>query len=455
MMQNITLLDYAILPFVLAFVYAIAIRYRNKHYHSGHPYRSYFIPAFTVKICGALFIGLIYEYYYGGGGDTMGYFHHAKIINSSLNDSVIKWINLILHIPNQTTIGYYNYISQMIWYGSDTSATSTYSAASITALLSLFTGNTYLPTAVLFAALSFTGVWALFRTFANIYPLFIKPIAIATLFIPSVAVWGSGIFKDTICIFGLGWLTFGVFQMLIQRNFKLTNIILTTISLVLVARVKMYILLAFTPALLFWVLSVYTDQMKNKAGKFLLKLTVFTIAIIGSYYTMTFLGEDSLGRYSLDNIEETAMRTRNWITYSTGDEGSTYDLGQMNGVADMFIKFPLAVNVTLFRPYLWEGKKVIILIAAIESALFLFLTIKLLFVVGIKRIFRTIASDPTLQFCLIFVLIFAFAVGVSTGNFGTLSRYKIPCTPFYAIFLGIMYQKNNLRFLKSTGKRFI
>jgi hypothetical protein len=35
---------------------------------------------------------------------------------------------------------------------------------------------------------------------------------------------------------------------------------------------------------------------------------------------------------------------------------------------------------------------------------------------------------------------FAFAVGVSTFNFGTLTRYKIPLMPFYALALVYAYQ---------------
>ena len=39
----------------------------------------------------------------------------------------------------------------------------------------------------------------------------------------------------------------------------------------------------------------------------------------------------------------------------------------------------------------------------------------------------------------IFTIIFAFAIGISTGNFGSLSRYKIPCVPFFASLLLILY----------------
>ena len=450
MAPNITLLDYAILPFVLAAIYGIAFRFRNRHYPPGHPYRPYFLTGLTLKIVGAVFIGMVYEYYYQGG-DTMNFFHSTRIINSAFEDSPIKWINLLLHIPDETALGYYKYISQINLYNDPPS----YSVAALAAFLGLPLGTTYLPIAAVFAALSFTGIWALFRTFARIYPPLVKPIAVATLFIPSVVVWGSGIFKDTICLLSLGWLTYGVFQMLIQRNFRAGNLILTLLGFLLVARVKIYILVAFVPALLIWVLSLYTSRMRNAAGRFLVKLFVLSFAVLGSLYILTSLGEDVLGRYSLDNLEQTAQVTRDWIQYSSGEEGSAYDLGKINGMPDMFLKLPQAVNVTLFRPYLWESKKLIILASALEAFLFLLVTVKVLFESGMRQCWKIIVSDPTVQFCLIFSVIFAFAVGISSGNFGALSRYRIPCLPFYGLFLLITYHKSSekknyplLRFIK-------
>ncbi|MGJ7031888.1 hypothetical protein [Niabella hirudinis] len=436
MVPNITLLDYAILPFVLAAIYGIAIRFRNRNYPPGHPYRPYFIVGLTLKIAGALFIGMVYEYYYQGG-DTMNYFHDARIINSAFADSPIKWVNLLCHTVNENEIGYYSYISQLYWYPDS----SSYSVAALAAFLGLPLGTTYLPIAVIFATLSFTGVWALFRTFVRVYPDLIKPVGVALLFIPSVIVWGSGIFKDTICLFGLGWLTYGIFQMLVQKNFKAGNIVLTLLSVWLVARIKIYILVAFMPALLIWVLSLYTSRMQNAAARFLVKFLVLSLAIAGSAYVMTSLGEDVLGRYSLNNIEQTAKDTRGWIRYSSGDEGSAYDLGEIKGIGDMLLKFPLAVNVTLFRPYLWESRKLIIAASALEAFLFLALTIKIIATVGLRKCWHTISTDPTIQFCLIFAIVFAFAVGISTGNFGSLSRYKIPCLPFFAMSLMIIYYK--------------
>ena len=434
---NLSILDFALLPFYLGFIYIIAYGVRNKKYSYKNPLRKYFIPALSLKIFGAIFIGLIYGYYYKGG-DTYYYFNQAQVLNSALNESFAKWVNLLFHIPSVNDGNYYEYTSKMEWYTDP----SSYTIVSITAFLSVFSLNTYLPTAVLYAFISFSGVWALFRTFASLYPNLIRPIAVSILFIPSVVVWGSGIFKDTICIFALGWLTFGTFRFLVQKDFSFRNILLSIFSFVLIAKVKLYILLGFTPALLMWIFFNYSQRIKNQSQKILVKF-IFLVIVIGGFLFFMQRFAEELGKYSLEKVAQTSTVTRGWIYYSSGDEGSAYDLGFFDPtISGMLSKLPLAVNVTLFRPYLWESKKIIVALSALEAILFLIITLKILFVIGPVKMWKTINKDPTIQFCLIFSIIFAFAVGISSYNFGSLSRYKIPCLPFYVLAMVLIYYKN-------------
>jgi len=434
---NLSILDFALLPFYLGIVYVTAYRIRDNNLSKNNPLKKYYIPALSIKIFGAIFIGLIYGYYYKGG-DTFYYFNQAQVLNSSFDESPIKWVNLLFHIPNRDDINYYNYISQMEWYRDP----AAYTVVSIAAFLSAFTLNTYLPTAVLFAFISFSGVWVLFKTFAALYPKLIRPIAIAILFIPSVFVWGSGIFKDTVCLFALGWLTYGTFRFLVQKDFSSRNIVLSGLSVFLIARVKLYILLGFAPALLMWVFFNYTRRIKNASQRILVKF-LFIAAVMGGLLFFMQQFANQLGKYSLENVATTSKNTGTYIYWISGDEGSGYSLGNFSPtLGGMLSKFPLAVNVTLFRPYLWEAKKIIVLFSSLEALLILFLTLKILFKLGPSKIWKTISNDPTIQFCLIFSLIFAFAVGISSYNFGALSRYKIPCLPFFALALILIYYKN-------------
>jgi hypothetical protein len=450
-MQFITLLDFVLLPFYLVTVYLIAYNFRNRKYPVGHSWRPYFIPGLTVKISGAIFIGLVYQYYYHGG-DTSNYFSQGEILNSSFHDSAVKWINLLFRIPEWYENGYYQYTSQFIWY-----RTSVHLIVAITAVSNILGCHHFLPSSVIFASVSFTGIWAIFRTFALQYPKLLKPIAVCTLFIPSVFIWGSGIFKDTMCMFGLGWMLYTTFRVLLLREFKPSNIILFVVGFYLIAIIKVYILLAFIPALALWIMFTYSSKIKSSLLKISLNLVLgLTLALV-FYLVADSLGSE-LGTYSLDNITKTTTTTRDYIYGITDESGSAYDLGEIEpNIGSLLAKFPQSVNVALFRPYLWEANKPIVFFNALEALAFLIVTIMVLFSLGPVKIWKAIRSDPTIQFCLIFSLIFAFAVGISSGNFGALSRYRIPCLPMYAVALVLINGKyaptNNLQSVLPKSKK--
>jgi hypothetical protein len=435
--QYLTIWDLLLSPFYLAVLIFIAKRIRDKKYPVGHPLRPYYLPGLYVKFAGAIFIALIYQYYYGFG-DTFNYLIHARVINSSFLDSPILWVKLLLGVSPEEDPYIYTYSSQMMWYGEP----ATYTVSVIAALFGLLNGTTYIPIALLFAFFSYTGTWAMYRTFVGIYPKMHKYLAYSFLFIPSTFVWGSAIFKDTICMFGLGWLTYTTFRIFINKDFSFKNLFLLVISFYLIGVIKVYILLAFIPALVMWLLLTYSHKIKPVAFRVLVNLA-FVALVIAAFLFASAKFKDELNRYSLEKVAATSAVTRGWITFASGDEGSTYDLGEFEPTpVGMLSKFPAAVVVTLFRPFLWESKKLIILFSALESLIFTSLTI-LAFKRNGLRIFKKILSDPTLLFCIVFTLIFAFAVGISSFNFGALSRYKIPCLPFFGSLLMILLYRDN------------
>jgi hypothetical protein len=253
--------------------------------------------------------------------------------------------------------------------------------------------------------------------------------------------WGSGIFKDTLCLFALGWMTHIVFNIFIQGRISLRNLLLLLLSVYILYVAKIYILIAYAPSMLLWILLNYSGRIRSNFFKLILQLGVVGICGIGFIiFNQTFSSE--LGRYSLDNIAQTSTVTRDYIVKTTADEGSVYDLGAIDpSPVGLLKKMPQAINVSLFRPYPWESRKPIVLLNAMEAFIILLLTLRVIFGVGPVRIWKAILGDANIQFCLIFSLIFAFAVGISSYNFGSLSRYRIPCIPTYVLSLILIYYR--------------
>ncbi len=436
-MQYITITDYILLPFYLFVVLVLALHFRNKYYKNKHPLRKYFMWAFGLKLFGGLFVSLIYSYYYKGG-DTLAYWYQTEIINSSLQDSFTSWVKLISGTADRYDVDIYNYTTKFYWYGIDSPE---YLISIIGAIIGVFTFTTYLPTTLLLAAISFIGIWKMFVVFTKLYPKLINQMALSFLFIPSVVFWGSGFMKDTITISCIGWVVHFFYLIFYENKKLLLNSIGDLFFLNVIFIIKSYIVMAFLPAALLWGVGLLSYKIKNKRLIVVARYFLYITAIVGLVFIGGRVQNELFGGYNLETVASTSYSTRSYLLrVSMEQDGSGYDLGDMDPtLLGMIEKAPAGINVTLFRPYPWEARKPIVMISALEALFFLIFTLAVLFRNNPLKVLYRILADETLQFCLIFTLVFAFAVGISTSNFGSLSRYKIPCMPFYTAFLFIIF----------------
>ncbi len=397
--------------------------------------RKYFLPALWLKIFGALALGFIYQFYYSGG-DTYNYHTlGSRVIWEAFTEDFGAGLKLLFTEPGLHP-EVFSYSQRIPFYYDEKS----FFIVRIATFFDLLTFSSYSATALFFALFSFAGAWAFFITFYRQFPHLHKWIAISILFIPSVIFWGSGLLKDTVTLSALGLLTFAIHEVLIVKKVTTFNLILLFFSGWLIIKVKMYIILCFLPAAFFWVYAKQLFTTGSFAARIVMAPLLVPFVIVGAYLGVSKISETD-EKYSLDKVAETAKITAYDIRYWTGrDAGSGYTLGELDGTfTGMLALAPKAVNVSLFRPYLWEVKNPLMLLSAIESFLFLSITIFLLF--RYPMAFIKAFSDPNILFCFIFSLVFAFGVGVSTFNFGTLARYKIPLLPFYALGLVLMINK--------------
>tara|TARA_R110002012_G_scaffold114079_1_gene260390 strand:+ start:214389 stop:215669 length:1281 start_codon:yes stop_codon:yes gene_type:complete len=394
--------------------------------------RKYFFPALLLKMIGAIGVGLIYQFYYGGG-DTFSYYTHgaSHIVEAFYDSFSAGW--KLLTANGEFDPETYKYSSK-IWMYRDTTS---YFIVRIASVFGVLTYNSYAGVALLFAFFSFWGLWLMYQSFCQIYPELKLQFAIAIFFVPTVFFWGSGILKDTVTLGASGFLVYSFIQIFFERQKLIRNIILLLLSIYIITSIKLYIFLCLMPALILW----YFFYRIGRIPSFVLRIMVapFLLAIGAAlaYYVALKAGEDN-SRYALDQIAETAQVTAYDIRYWTGkDAGSGYSLGELDGTFGSMLRLaPQAINVSLFRPYLWEVNNPLMLLSALEALFLLALTIRLFYRNKFIHLTQS-AKSPIILFCLIFAIIFAFGVGISTYNFGTLSRYRIVMVPFYlmAVFM--------------------
>jgi hypothetical protein len=432
--------DFFIGPFYLIIIYFVAFVIRNK-ISEDKQIRKYFIPALTLKLFGAIALGFIYQFYYKGG-DTFSYFTYgSKYIWDAFLEKPQAAFWMIFGEGCNYSHEFVSYLKGTLFF-CDPSA---YFIVRISGFFGLFTFHTYIANAMLFALISFMGVWSMFTTFIKIYPQLRKEIMFSCFMLPSVIFWGSGLMKDSITFGCLGFFFSSFYKIFILKRASKLDYVLFALSFLVIKIVKIYILLCFIPAALLWLFLVYNDKIKSKFTRILLRPIMLALGCLFGYLATDLVGKED-ARYSVDNVTATARTTSEWLSHvSRQEKGSVYSLGEVDYTPiGMLTKFPQAVNVTLFRPYLWESKNIVMLLSAFESLFFLYLTITTIFSAGIKRTITILAEHPIVAASIVFSLTFAFAVGLSTANFGTLVRYKIPIMPFYLISIFVVrnYNKN-------------
>lgn len=423
--------DFLVTPILIILVYITA--YVVRPYVTNELTRKYFFWGLTVRIAGALFLGILYQFYYSGG-DTFNYHTHgSRVIWEAFMESPSDGLALIFSSGEDQQIAY-KYSSQILFWGDSGS----YFIVRLAAIFDLFTFSTYSATAILFALLNFTGMWLFFTVFAKQFPAQRKWIAVAVLFIPSVVFWGSGVLKDSVVLACIGILTYCVKKLFIDRRFSVSGIAMMLAAVIVIYNVKIYVLLCFLPAMLLWIYASEFYKIRSAVLKALLVPFVLALIVVSGFYAVVKIGEDDK-RYALENLSRTARITAYDIGFYTGkNAGSGYSLGELDDSFTGMLKLaPAAVNVSLFRPYLWEVRNPLMALSAAESFVLFILTLYILF--RKRSLFFRALGDPNVLFCLVLSVTFAFAVGVSTFNFGTLARYKIPLLPFYALALILIY----------------
>ncbi len=299
-----------------------------------------------------------------------------------------------------------------------------------------FSFGSYIVINLFFSMLAFTGLWRLYLFFYEQYPHLHKKLAIAILFLPTLIFWSSGILKDSICIGMLGWLTYSSFTVFYKRKSVFKNTIIAFIAAFVLLLVKGYILYAYIPFFLLFLVLKNIGKIKNIVFRILV-LIMLVLVSVGGFIIVSNRLQSEMGFFAIDKLAESVGTQQTNYINMADLAGSSFSLGvEYDGSVTSLVKMaPAAVVATLFRPFLWESKKLSTLLSSLESLAIMMLTLYVFFKAGPANFIFILFRDPMVLFCFSFSVVFALFVGATTLNFGTLVRYKIPCLPFYVIAL--------------------
>ena len=438
--QFITLQDLFLTPIYLLIIYGVLYFLRTSI--TDKEMRKFFIMGYSIKVVGAVFFGLVFQFVYGYG-DTFFYFIGAGIARDAFLENIGNYWEILFQQMDDYSSPYtYYYAKRMPYYGDRAS----FAICQIGSVFSILSFHTYIVNCLFFALISFASSWQMYRAWADLYPVLKKQLGWAIFFVPSIFFWASGLVKDSITFSALSF-AFSAFHFgVIRRKKVYANIFILLLSLYTLYVIKLYILLCFLPALGWWFYSQYTKQIQSKFLRVVFAPFLLTIGGGFVFYSFTNLIQGT--EYDLNRVAERAFITADWI-HQMGAEGSAYDIGldQMDGTIGSLVKlYPKGIFITLFRPFVWEIKNFNMLLAALENLILLFLTFQVIKNQKWAVIWKRLKTEQMVVVCLVFTLFFSGIIGITSSNFGTLVRYRIPVLPFYAITLIILgYKKPKMK----------
>jgi hypothetical protein len=398
---------------------------------------SFFIVGFFLHMVGAVLYAMVIQYYYGYG-DSLGFFRGSNFLTSLTKDELT--FKYFFYGPEQLSNLFLSSETGDNVIGAVINNDSNLMIIKISAALSLITFNKYLIITLFFGLFSFIGMWKLFLTFNQVLQGKSQRIlAFTVLYTPSLWFWGSGLIKDSICLGCLGIITNIFYRLFIQKKFKITEVISFIVCFYLLFVVKSYIAATLLVGFVVFLIHFFIKSRNSRVEK----AAYIIVIAIGAVLIFNFL----IASYLQSIIEDSQVAIDSFKnTYenldASGDAGSgfinkSFDFTPMG----ILLRSPGAIFTTLFRPFLWEIRNLMMLFSCLESVIALSAVLFLLIKLKVFRFFAYIISDPFILFAFIFVMILSALIGFTTFNFGTMVRYRIPVLPFYSFLLISIYVK--------------
>lgn len=438
---------YAIAVFLCYLLIAAIVAHIIRARNTENPLFNYYLPHFYWKVFFSTAFGVTYLLYYGGG-DTTAYWEGAVKLNRLFYHSPQAYFTELFSNHNESSIYAPSYYSVAtvgkppMWIYRDPNS---WFVSKVASVFSFFTFESYLALNLIFGLISSWISWRFFRFANQLISMKTKQLALATLFIPSVGFWCGSLMKDTIvyCASLLGTMGFVRFSQQKLKQFGITFFLILSAAYFLL-HTRSFVFLALLVAFLaLFIFKKYTGERKtiNAIGRLLF------LFIAGGLLIWFFSNTQQLGDLSPDELIKTAEITQKDFQTNSIYTGKRYDIGETDfSLIGLMKAAPAAIMTTFFKPFIWEANNPLMLLNGIENLLFLGLFFQFTRLV-ITRRKVSITQNNLVVFSLVFVLLMAFFIGITSGLFGVLVRMKAGILVFLLLIL-FSRQSENPKVLK-------
>lgn len=417
---------------ILLFLLLSGIVYFSKYFKKLNFKNYVFVILFAIKLFGGLSLYYIYSNFYDTNtADIHKYFEGGKVLFSASKESYADYFRLVTGIQgNKEHLKKYydktDHWTRKYSYGLYNDSRTVMRFNAILCLVSR--GNVFVHI-IIMAFLSFIGCFALFKSVEKLTGLNKYLNVFASFLIPSCIFWTSGLLKEGLVMFSLGF----VFYYMVKLYFKFNifHLLIFLVFLFLLGISKIYVLPALLPVIIFF----YVGKNFNYKGQIISFLTICLICFFAFTFSETLFGYDIISTIS--------GKQNDFINYTSLEKnvGSNYNLTRLEPSLKSFLKLiPEGLINSFFRPFPTEINSFFLLLSFIE-VVFLALVILITIFLFQKP------SNENLRFILFsfgFVMFLFVIVGISTPNSGALVRYRSFGLPFLYLMLFSLWDLGKL-----------
>lgn len=387
---------------------------------------------FILKIGLGCLITIIYTYYYPPtDSDIYKYYTQGMHLSQLAVQDPVLFIKVITGLfQNDPEV--FNFVDQLdYWFKpyNDNIYNDSRIIIKLNAILGLISrGNIYTHTIVM-CLLSTMGLTALYRFFAYYIKESKKALFAAVFLFPSVLFWGSGMLKEGLFFFAIGYTLYFIHK-LINKEAGWKLFLSCIPSILLMFYLKPFAGISLLPPLL--ALLIGKRFHISPAYRYLFAIALFFIISLLLPYL-----HPGLNIYQfIFNKQKDFFNLVNAV-----GAGSIVYIPRISASAwSVIMAAPVALFNVLFRPHIFEAHSIVSLMAALENTVIALLIIVSIVSCLIKK--QQIFKNEIFWFALVYVTISFLIIGLTTPVAGAFVRYKTSALPFLGVLFVMAIHKD-------------
>jgi hypothetical protein len=417
------------------------------------PLIAFFWWALAAKFLASISVGLLFTYYYPYTGDTFSYFGDAARLASFARQQPAAYLRLLFFNQSSTE----SFMASLeLWQ-----QPRAFFMAKLVSILCLFTFNSYWLCGLYLTLFCFYELWKLANVLSALFPSSGTAAATGFLLLPSVVFWSAGLTKESIAVACIS----GIVRIFIEWRFgspalykrlkkdnrliqidasagvlaqnkehtsevaplsTIVSLLLLPMYLMLLWKLKYYYMAALLPALTAFVL---VDTLMRRFPR--QKLAVSLILLIAAFASMLIASTFLHPNLRLANFLDSLVTNHAITVLASAPENMIHFTDLQPTAGSVAIHLPEAVFSGLFRPLVWEANSLFKWYTGLENLLLLATVLYVL--IARRSVIKSISPSYALlaTAALLYIILLAALLALSSPNFGALSRYKVAFLPFF------------------------